>query len=198
MQIITILIDIFIRFVYYILLKGNIIIYNFFKFLILLFLTTSFANSHSNKKKSLDTHIHGISTLNIAQDGKTLLFEFEMPGFDLVGFEYEAKEESDINKVENAIKLLSDYKNMISPSGSGECEIQSYEANVINDGKHSEFVSNYKFNCENISKLKIIYIKYFKSFQNGKKLNIRILGEKKKSTYVIEKSKKLISVKNHF
>lgn len=171
---------------------------NFIKFLTLLFFTTSFANSHSNKKKSLDTHIHGISTLNVVQDGKTLLFEFEMPGFDLVGFEYEAKEESDINKVENAIKLLSDYKNMISPSGSGECKIQSYEANVINDEKHSEFASNYKFNCENISKLKIIYIKYFKSFQNGKKLNIRILGEKKKSTYVIEKSKKLINVKNHF
>ena len=64
--------------------------------------------------------------------------------------------------------------------------------------KHSEFISSYKFNCNKISKLKIVYIKYFKSFENGKKLNIKILGEKKKSVYVIEKSKKLINVKNHF
>ena len=167
------------------------------KIAFLILLISSYGNAHS-KKKSLDTHVHGVSTLNIVQEGNTLLFEFEMPGYDIVGFEYEAKEESDIKKVENAINILSDHKNLITPSGSGKCKIQSQLANVLNEGKHSEFISNYKFNCENISKLKIIYVKYFKSFENGKKLNIKILGEKKKSVYVIEKSKKLINVKNHF
>ena len=171
--------------------------YFLLKISILILLISPFANAHS-KKKSLDTHIHGVSTLNIVQEGNTLLFEFEMPGNDIVGFEYEAKEESDIKKVENAISILSDYKNMIAPSGSADCKIQSFSADVINEGKHSEFISSYKFNCSNITKLKIIYIKYFKSFQNGKKLNVKILGEKKKSLYVIEKSKKLINVKNHF
>ena len=168
------------------------------KISIIIFFISYAGLTHSNKKKSLDTHIHGISTLNVVQEGNTLLFEFEMPGNDVVGFEYEAKEDSDMKKVENAISLLSDYKNMISPSGSGECKIHSHSADVIYEGKHSEFISSYKFNCENISKLKIIYIKYFKSFENGKKLNIKIVGEKKKSVYVIEKSKKLINVKNHF
>ena len=171
--------------------------YFYLKISILILLISSFANAHS-KKKSLDTHIHGVSTLNIVQEGNTLLFEFEMPGNDIVGFEYEAKQQSDIEKVKNAINILSDYKNLISPSGSAECKIQSYSANVINEGKHSEFISSYKFNCNKISKLKIVYIKYFKSFENGKKLNIKIVGEKKKSVYVIEKSKKLINVKNHF
>ena len=171
--------------------------YNLLKISILMLLISSFGYAHS-KKKSLDAHIHGVSTLNIVQDENSLLFEFEMPGNDIVGFEYEAKQESDIKKVENAINILSDYKNLISPSGSAECKIVSYSANVINEGKHSEFVSNYKFNCNKISKLKIVYIKYFKSFENGKKLNIKILGEKKKSVYVIEKSKKLINVKYHF
>ena len=171
--------------------------YILLKISFLILLISSICNAHS-KKKSLDTHIHGISTLNIVQEGDTLLFEFEMPGNDIVGFEYEAKQESDIEQVKNAINILSDYKNLVSPSGSADCKIQSYSANVINEGKHSEFISSYKFNCENISKLKIIYIKYFKSFENGRKLNIKILGEKKKSVYVIEKSKKLINVKNHF
>ena len=168
-----------------------------FRLSILILLISSYSNAHS-KKKSLDTHIHGISTLNIVQDGNTLLFEFEMPGNDIVGFEYEAKLENDIKKVENAISKLSDYKNLISPSGLADCKLQSYTTNIINEGKHSEFTSSYKFNCNNISKLKIIYIKYFKSFANGRKLNIKIVGEKKKSAYVIEKSKKLINVKNHF
>ena len=167
------------------------------KIAFLILLISSYGNAHS-KKKTLDTHVHGVSTLNIVQEGNTLLFEFEMPGYDIVGFEYEAKEDSDIKKVENAINILSDHKNLITPSGSGKCKIQSQLANVLNEGKHSEFISSYKFNCENISKLKIIYVKYFNSFENGKKLNIKILGEKKKSVYVIEKSKKLINVKNHF
>ena len=32
-----------------------------------------------------------------------------MPGNDIVGFEYEAKQESDVEKVENAISILSEY-----------------------------------------------------------------------------------------
>ena len=87
---------------------------------------------------------------------------------------------------------------MIIPSGSGACKIQSFSAEVINEEKHSEFISSYKFNCDDIAKLKIIYIKYFKNFKYGKKLNIKVLGEKKKSVYVIDKSKSLISTKNHF
>ena len=164
----------------------------------LVFLLSSIANCHSSKEKSLDTHIHGVSTLNIAQEGNVLLFEFEMPGKDIVGFEYKAIEKDDIKKIENAISVLSNSKNMISPSGSGACKIQSYSADVNYEGKHSEFISRYKFNCENITKLKVIYIKFFKNFEFGKKLNIKIYGEKKKSVYVIDKSKKLISVKNHF
>ena len=197
MQIIIILIDNYFHLCYVIFFKGKLML-NFLRISILIFLISSFGNSHSSKKKSLDTHIHGVSTLSIVQDGNTLLFEFEMLGNDIVGFEYEAKQESDVEKVENAISILSDYKNMILLSGSAECKIQSYSANVINEGKHSEFISSYKFNCNNITKLKIVYIKYFKNFENGKKLNIKILGEKKKSVYVIEKSKKLINVKNHF
>ena len=38
----------------------------------LVFLLSSIANCHSSKKKSLDTHIHGISTLNIAQEGNEI------------------------------------------------------------------------------------------------------------------------------
>ena len=165
--------------------------------ILLYLISTSLVMSHS-KKKSLESHVHGVGTLNIAQDGNNLLFEFEIPGNDIVGFEYEAKEEDDIKKVKNALDILSDHKNMILPSGAGKCQIESYKAKVINEGKHSEFLSNYKFNCENISELKLVYIKYFKNFENGKKLNIKIYGQNKKSIFVIDKAKKFISVKNHF
>ena len=161
-------------------------------------LTTSLLFSHSTKKKALKSHEHGVGTLNISQDKETLMFEFEIPGQDIVGFEYEAKTEEDIKKVEESIKILSNYKNMLLPSGSAKCVLESSSAKVINEGKHSEFLSNYKFNCKNINKLKVIYIKFFNSFKAGEKLNIKIFGSNKKSTYVINKNKKILIVKEHF
>ena len=169
------------------------------KILILLYILSSpLLFAHSNKKKALKSHEHGVGVLNIAQEDNTLMFEFEIPGYDIVGFEYEAKETGDMKKVENALNILSNYKNMILPSSSAECENVASSSKVINEGKHSEFLSNYTFNCKNISKLKIIYIKYFSKFENSKKINIKIFGNQKKSAYVINKSKKIINVKGHF
>ena len=172
---------------------------NSIKIIILTYLiSTSLLFSHSTKKKTLSSHEHGVGILNIAQDGNTLIFEFEIPGFDIVGFEYQAKKEEDIKKVKKALNILSNYRNMISPSGSAECTIDSSSAKVINEGKHSEFISSYKFNCKNIENLKIIYVNYFKNFENSKKLNIKVFGSNKKSAYVINSSKRILNVKGHF
>ena len=166
--------------------------------LLIYLLSTTILFSHSNKKKTIKSHEHGVGTLNIVQDKNIIVFEFDIPGADIVGFEYKAIEADDIKSVKNAISILSDYKNMIIPSGSSECQIESSSAEVMYEGTHSEFISNYKFNCKKIDKLKIIYIKYFKNFTNGKKLNIKILGANKKSSYVINNSKKILNVKGHF
>ena len=169
------------------------------KFIFLIYLlSTAVLFAHSNKKKVIKSHEHGVGTLNIVQDENIIVFEFEIPGADIVGFEYKASDSKDIESVKNAINILSDYKNMIVPSGSSECKIVSSSAEVMYEGKHSEFLSNYKLNCKKIDKLKIIYIKYFKNFTNGKKLNIKVLGTKKKSSYVINNTKKILNVKGHF
>ncbi len=171
----------------------------YLKFIFLLFLL--FINvlyAHSNKKKAIRSHEHGIGTLNIVQDKNIIVFEFEIPGADIVGFEYKATEADDMKTVKNAINILSEYKNMIIPSGSSECKIVASSAEVLYEGTHSEYISKYKFNCKNVDELKIIYIKYFKNFSSGKKLNIKILGAKKKSSYIIDNSKRILNVKDHF
>ena len=166
-------------------------------FLILFAFVTNLS-AHDTKKKSIKAHEHGAGTLNIVQEGNTLLFEFEMPGNDIVGFEYKAVTSQDVKKVENAINILTDYKNMIKPSGSADCSIMDSSAKVIYEGKHSEFLSEYTFKCSKISDLKIIYLSNFKNFVNNKKLNIKIIGNNKKTAYVIDKSKKIINVKGFF
>ena len=73
-------------------------------------------------KKSLDAHEHGMSILNIVQDKNNISFEFEMPGFDVVGFEYKAKKKEDIKKVRSALNIMSNYNNMIIISDEAKCK----------------------------------------------------------------------------
>ena len=195
MQMIIIIID---NGYHYHLYSVNLIIQMCIKILIIFYLFSASLLFSHDKKKSLKSHEHGLGTLSISQDENILLFEFEAPGFDIVGFEYVAKKESDKKKIKDALSILSDYKNIILPSGSADCELINSSANIIYEGNHSEFLSSYKFYCNKVSDLKIIYIKYFNKFQNCVKTNIKIVGKNKKSFYVINKSKKIINVKKHF
>ena len=146
------------------------------------------------KKKSLDTHEHGVSVLNLVQDINKISFEFEMPGFDVVGFEYKAKKKEDIKKVRNALDILSKPDNMIIVNAEAECKKEESSAKVINEGSHSEFVSEYILNCEKISLVKNIKIIYFNSFPFSKKLKVNLVTDNEKlSKEYIKKCKKFLT-----
>ena len=149
-------------------------------------------------KKSLDAHVHGVSVLNLVQDMKQLSFEFEMPGFDVVGFEYKAKKKEDIKKVRNALGILSNYKNMINVPAYANCKEEKSSAKVINEGSHSEFISQYLLSCEKISSIKSIEIKYFDSFQFSKELSINLFAKNKKMVQTINKQDNKINVDGYF
>ena len=150
---------------------------------------------HSKKdKKSLDAHVHGVSVLNLVQDMGQLSFEFEMPGFDVVGFEHKAKKKEDIKKVRNALNILSDYKNMINVPASANCKEKKSSAKVINEGSHSEFISQYLLSCEKISLIKDIQITYFDSFPFSKELNVNLVTKNKKLSQTTDKNNSIIKV----
>ena len=149
-------------------------------------------------KKSLSAHEHGVSVLNIVQDMNRLSFEFEMPGFDVVGFEYKAKKKDDIKKVRNALNVLSNYKNMVAIPAEANCEEEKKSAKVINEGSHSEFFSEYVLNCKNISLIKSITVMYFDSFRFSKKLDVNIVASKKKFSQIIDRGNNIISVEGYF
>ena len=153
-------------------------------------------NEENSKKdkKTLDAHVHGVSILNLVQDMEKLSFEFEMPGFDVVGFEYKAKKKEDIKKVRNALNILSDYKNMIKMPASANCKEEKTSAKVINEGSHSEFISQYLLSCEKISLIKDIQIIYFDSFPLSKELNINLVTKNKKSSQIIDKKNSVINI----
>ena len=182
------------------------------KFLLCFFLLTNLTvlaeddhhdhNHHHNEEKettkSLSAHEHGVSVLNIVQDLNSISFEFEMPGFDVVGFEYKAKKKEDIKKVRNALNILSDYQNMIIIPAEAKCEQETNSAKVLNEGSHSEFISEYIFNCKNLSSIKNIKVKFFDSFKFSKKLSVTIVSTNKKLSKIIDKTNKMLNVEGYF
>ena len=150
------------------------------------------------KNESIKAHQHGVGVLNIAQENNKLIFEFELPGFDIVGFEYKAKKKEDIKKVKQAIKTLSDFSNMISVPSNAQCEIGYSNADLIIAGTHSEFFSKYTLNCTNIMKINKIKINYFKSFKNSKKLNVNLVTINKKEALSSSKLEDSLNVEGYF
>jgi len=60
----------------------------------------------AEEKRELDAHEHGHGALNIAIEGDQLAMELEVPGFDIVGFEYEAETEADKAAVTAGLEAL--------------------------------------------------------------------------------------------
>ena len=154
---------------------------------------------HEEKeKKSLDAHEHGVSVLNLVQDMNKISFEFEMPGFDVVGFEYKAKKKEDIKKVRKALNLLSEFKNMIIIDSEAECKQEDIKAEVVNKGSHSEFISEYRLTCQNISLIKNIKIMYFDNFSFSKKLKVNLVTKNKKLSQVYDIKNNIINANGYF
>ena len=155
-------------------------------------------DDHKNTKKSLKAHQHGLGKMNIVQDQNSLLLEIELPGFDVVGFEHEAKNKEDIKAVKASLRLLNNPKNIFEVPNDANCKAIKSEAEILSEGNHTEFVARYVLKCKNINKIDKIKILYFSNFNNGKKLNINVVGEKQISNFDLSKTINIININNHF
>ena len=155
-------------------------------------------HEHKNKQKSIKAHQHGLSKLSIVQEEKSLLFEFEMPGHDVVGFEHKAKKKEDVQKVKYALSVLSKTQNMIILPKQAECKEKSIFTDVLNEGSHSEFISKYKFECKKIKNLNRIEIAFLKNFKNSQKLKVSLVAEKKDMSQTLELSNNFLLVEGFF
>ena len=104
-----------------------------------LFLTTTllFASpALADDLRQLDAHEHGTGALNIAIEGTVLALELEVPGFDIVGFEYKAKTDADNEAVSVGLALLSDPLGLFALPKAAGCSVTSADAELVMGGNH--------------------------------------------------------------
>ncbi len=102
----------------------------------------------AQETRDVDAHEHGHSALNIAIEGTQVAMEFEVPGADIVRFEYEAETAKDRAKLDAAIAELSKPLSLcVLPDAAG-CSVVSSTAGLHGDHEeegegHTEFHAEY-------------------------------------------------------
>jgi hypothetical protein len=109
------------------------------KFILFIFLilNISITGIYAEETRQVDKHEHGVGELNIAIDGSLAEFEFMLPGADIVGFEYEAKSDEDLAKIENALLVLENYENLFALTKNSKCVLADLDYHLSGE-EHDE------------------------------------------------------------
>ncbi|KHF24896.1 DUF2796 domain-containing protein [Solemya velum gill symbiont] len=131
------------------------------------------ASEHEHDHEHHAAHVHGEAQLLIAVDSHHLDIEFSSPAMNLVGFEYQPQNNSQLEAVKSAIDILNQPDQLFILPIDAECEALSlnvespfsgHEEHAHGEETHSDFAAHYHFQCANMSQLKRIEINIFKQF----------------------------------
>ena len=109
------------------------------RFILSLYVVLSYSMSTvlAEESRQVDKHEHGVGELNIAIDDSLAEFEFMLPGADIVGFEYEAKSDEDLAKIENALLVLENYENLFALTKNSKCVLADLDYHLSGE-EHDE------------------------------------------------------------
>lgn len=163
------------------------------------------APTFAEDTRHAESHEHGVGQLNIAFDGAQISMELHAPGADIVGFEYEAKNEEDHAAIDTAISTLTDPMNLFNFPTEANCSMLEATAELEGEGKHddhkedddhdkhgskeeshTEFHAEYLFECKNVDAVKTISFPYFEAFPNAKELELQVITSKGASAFEVE------------
>lgn len=148
--------------------------------LALLPLSASAGDDHRHVQH--DAHVHGEATLQLILQGNDLEMEFHSPAMNIVGFEHKATTADEKQKIQDALATLRNAGELFSFSGT-RCQLTEVEAELDQEDHddehghdndhdqhhddhteahtagHSEFDVDYRFRCDDGSRLSAIGVK---------------------------------------
>jgi hypothetical protein len=191
------------------------------KFILFIFLilNISITGIYAEETRQVDKHEHGVGELNIAIDSNMIALEFMLPGADIVGFEYKAKSDEDLAKIENALLVLENYENLFALTKNSKCVLADLDYHLsgeehdehadeehdehaneeheehADEESHTEFYAKYSFKCDNIKLLDKVEFSYFKSFPNSSELEVQFVSDIGSNAFEVEADKPAIILK---
>lgn len=104
----------------------------------LIMVTALLSHTAHAKQKRYGSHQHGVATVNVVAEGKSVTIQLETPADSIYGFEHEAKNKKDIEKRDTAVaKLKSSAQDMFILDASLKCTLSSATVEPFVTGEHS-------------------------------------------------------------
>ncbi|QHQ35805.1 DUF2796 domain-containing protein [Algicella marina] len=84
----------------------------------------------AQESRELESHVHGVSKLELAVEGSFIVMNMVSPGIDIVGFEYEASTGADKDAVEDAIRTMLVPENIVALPDAADCRLTEVLAHL--------------------------------------------------------------------
>lgn len=175
------------------------------------------------ERREMGAHEHGVSTLDVAFEGASVLMVLEAPGADIVGFEHAAGSEEDVAAVREAKATLSKPLSLfVLPEGAG-CTVASADVEIVADGehghddehaeeaghdddhghghdeeaaegRHKEFHAEYALDCARPEAIDAIRFDYFEAFPNAREVEVRMVGSGGSAGFEVERDSPTLDI----
>ena len=161
-----------------------------------------------------DSHEHGAAIIKMVMEEERLQVEFEVPSESLIGFEHFPKSQSNRENFNEAIKILSDPSKLFSMPIKAECllvgmnvsqslfsreEEHGDEAEEEHDHDesekseiHSEFKSNYSWNCQHLDEIDSIGTQLMTFFPRIEEIRVNWISNNGQGSLELESKDDLI------
>jgi len=182
----------------------------------------------ADETRHLDSHEHGVGTLDIAIDGPSVTMAFRAPGADIVGFEYAAKSAADRAAVDAAVATLARPVDLFVLPAAAACSVTKASAGLESDGAdgadgahtehrdhadehahtdhddhseeagHTEFRAEYTLTCERSDALTQIEFAYFDTFENAREVEVQIITGSGARAFDVERDAPTLDLRTLF
>lgn len=190
------------------------------------FLLGQFVHAKSLNKQhvNLDSHVHGLSEIMLAIEGKKLNIQLISPAVNLIGFEHRASNKKEAAIVNNAKALLSNTALLFAFSG-GDCSLintnvevlalirpdenenghehqpkdnknahEDHRGQQVSHENHTQVVANYRYHCEEKSSLAAVNVLVFDQFPGVHKIRAMWITDTKQSVVTLSAESRIINL----
>jgi hypothetical protein len=170
----------------------------------------SFDVGTAAEKRRHDTHVHGVAEINIAVEGTKATVEFRAPAESIMGFEREAKSESDRQKRDMALEQLrtksdqmvlfdarlgckfSDVKTAIVEQKGDDAKARSgkdAQKDQNRRGEHREVHGTFSVACDKPLPGSRVRFGVSKVFHDIQEIKVQVVGDSGQSGATIKRDK---------
>lgn len=181
---------------------------------ILATLTLPLAALADNHAHSLDAHIHGLASLNVALEEQKLELQLASPAMNILGFEHLPNSNSDQQAVETAQKTLHNPALLFGLNSAAKCTLTStsvdndllvnrdehdhhHEATPaadVSEHQHSDITAHYHYHCSVPTALNSIDLSgFFTQFPHTEKIQVQLVTDEQQRGIELSAQQSILS-----